>query len=190
MKTFETSPIDKSKFTHDDWAVEPDYKKWFDEATGLPCTIKRNVFYCYCGYVGVLSGHPLYGQDVDAINHLFDEQKISIHHGIPLMHDGITFAGSLAVLQEDGKITASEKESVDGEVIWWFGFHCFDLWDRLPFANISDADINAEFMFELARKEFEDMVYSGSYKDFKYVMAEVQKLAAVLGDMTKGLTNG
>lgn len=53
--------IDKSRWLRGPWDNEPDKVQWVDEATGLPCVIRRSPLGSLAGYVGVMDperNHP------------------------------------------------------------------------------------------------------------------------------------
>lgn len=82
MQTKQWNTIDKRTWPRGPWDHEPDKLQWQDEATGLVCLIDRKEHLgIFCGYVGVPSGHPLHGKDVDQLPDLDT-------------HGGINFAGS------------------------------------------------------------------------------------------------
>ena len=84
MKTLEYHTEDKSTWARGPWVSEPDKKQWPDPTTGLPCLILRNLAGVFCGYVGVHSGHALYGEGYEE---LYDKGvNISVH-------GGLTYAG-------------------------------------------------------------------------------------------------
>jgi hypothetical protein len=56
------------------WVDEVDKVQWQDDATGLPCLVKRNHMGAWCGYVGVSKGHPLF-EDTEA------DYKVEPHGG-------------------------------------------------------------------------------------------------------------
>jgi hypothetical protein len=70
MQTREWRTADKSGWGSGPWQDEPDKLQWTDEATGLPCLIKRNthVTGALCGYVGVAEGHPDFQKDYDDVD--------------------------------------------------------------------------------------------------------------------------
>lgn len=68
MQHREWTNMDKSDWPDGPWMNEPDKEQWTDEATGLPCLIKRNGSGALCGYVGVTEGHPWFMQDYDYVD--------------------------------------------------------------------------------------------------------------------------
>lgn len=77
METLEYATEDKTTWGDGPWQNEPDKVQWHDDATGLPCIVKRShTSGAWCGYVGVSKGHPLFGKDA------IDERKLDVHGGI------------------------------------------------------------------------------------------------------------
>lgn len=66
---------DKSDWGDGAWQREPDKMQWPDERTGMPCMMVRGPSGSWCGYVGVLPGHPAYGQPYQDID-------VSVHGGL------------------------------------------------------------------------------------------------------------
>lgn len=64
METREWSYTDKSEWGPGPWQHEPDKAQW-TTASGLPGLIVRNPSGALCGYVGVDSGHALFGVAYD-----------------------------------------------------------------------------------------------------------------------------
>lgn len=80
MEQREWLSADKSAWGPGPWQSEPDKAQWVDEATGLPCLAVRNSGGAWCGYVGVLPGHPLHGVDysteVEGLAALLERRKV------------------------------------------------------------------------------------------------------------------
>lgn len=85
------------------WWGEPDRVDWIDPGSGLPCRARRGPFGAWCGYVGLLPGHPWY--DVD-----YDDLDVEVH-------GGLTFGGRL---------------SDAPEAMRWVGFDCAHAGDYTP----------------------------------------------------------
>lgn len=91
------------------WSTEPDeLPVWRDDATGLHCVARRSHAGQWCGYVGVASDHPAYGQPAP--------DGIDVHGGV------------LSTARLCTKCAQREPSLHD---VWWFGFDCgvfdFDL---------------------------------------------------------------
>lgn len=151
-KTWTT--IDKTTWGDGPWMREPDKDQWTDDATGLPCLIKRSpVSGALCGYVGVPEGHPWHGKDfmdVDAD-----------------VHGGLTYAG----LCQDGP----EAETIchvpapgEPEPLYWLGFDCAHVMDVSP-----------GMCADLAAMGIRPPAYPFGefYKSIAYVKAECARLA-------------
>lgn len=97
-----------------EWSDEPDRAYWIDQATGLPCLLRRGPMSgAWCGYVAVPKSHRLYGHDYD--------------YGLDLnVHGGLTYA---APCQEDDRDTGI---CTPNGTAWWFGFDCAHAWDMCP----------------------------------------------------------
>lgn len=163
--------IDKSDWPLGPWQAEPDKLQWTDEATGLPCLIKRGPVGALCGYVGVPEGHPYFQVDYTDST----EREIAHHCDVPwcnpspehvlTVHGGITYS---AVCQE-----GDESESIchipkpgEPEHVWWLGFDCAHAYDVSPL-----------FLGRLPVFEHQ------TYRDLAYVQAECTRLAAQLKAM-------
>jgi hypothetical protein len=95
--------IGKQSWPPGPWHQEPDQKIWTDDATGLPCAMRRNeVTGIWLGYVGVPRSHPLFGKGYDEASGLS-------------VHGGLTYA----------------SEASNGEW-WYFGFDCGHAFDAQP----------------------------------------------------------
>jgi hypothetical protein len=72
------------------WEKEPTEEKWVDEGTNLHCRIRRHPEYMHlCGYVGVGSDHPNFGEGEDKLN-------LEVHGGLTYSStedDGIHWFG-------------------------------------------------------------------------------------------------
>lgn len=123
MKTIEYTTIDKSAWRRGEWDNEPDKVQWQDEATGLPCLVKRNgMVGILCGYVGVDSSHPHYGKGYSEL--------IDID-----VHGGLTYAAGCSHGDETTNICHIPSEG-EPDNVWWFGFdcnHCFDFAPGMPY---------------------------------------------------------
>jgi hypothetical protein len=113
MKTIEWKNVDKSSWPRGPWDNEPDAMQFADEATGLPCLVKRNHFGAWCGYVGVAAGHPAFEQERD-----FD------------VHGSITFRSFCD--GEPGTGICHLPDAGEPDRVWWFGFDCAHGWDFCP----------------------------------------------------------
>lgn len=106
--------VDRSGWPQGPWEGEPDKRQWQDEATGLPCLVKRGLLGAWCGYVGVPRSHPLYGKHYSEIE--LDDQP----------HGGLTFSGRCQEGDERDSICHIVEKGEDDDV-WWLGFDCAHL---------------------------------------------------------------
>lgn len=98
------------------WRDEPDRLEWRDEATGLPCLIRRTTFGSLCGYVAVPPGHPLHGHQ--GLQGLPDEVEDASHGGITNVSESWRHGDDgLWFMALPGDDTPPSKH-------WWFGFDC------------------------------------------------------------------
>ncbi len=115
---------DRSDWKSGPWDLEPiDKKVWKDSKTGLDCMIHRNPMGAWCGYVGVPSGHKLFGKDC------FDDLTYEF-----FCHGGLTFSESCHGMNEDGSGICHPAD--DGDHVWWFGFDCSHLDDLTPIGSV------------------------------------------------------
>lgn len=152
------------------WDSEPDALDW--EHAGLKCAIRRAPLGHLCGYVGIPSGHPLYGvayhQPHEALKPLRDamlEQpvpdRLAVH--LAILAGAIPDPCPDVVFDVHGGLTWSDDcvpgEKPDG--LWWFGFDCAHHGDYTP---------------NCGRPPFPNE----SYRDIEYVKAQTEKLAEQL----------
>jgi hypothetical protein len=116
METIEYRTQDKSQWGTGEWQDEPDKKQWQDEETGYPCLVVRNQLGALCGYVGVPSGHPHFGQD-------YDKPDVEVH-------GGLTFADACQPSNDESRGICHKVDVEDH--VWWFGFDCAHSWDLVP----------------------------------------------------------
>ena len=146
-KTWTT--VDKTSWGQGPWSEEPDKEQYADEATGLPCLIKRNTFGALCGYVGVSEGHPWFGKsygDIDAE-----------------VHGGLTYGDFCQEGDDEARTICHVPGPGEPDRVFWLGFDCGHAWDVSPGMDaryrefIHDADT--------------------TYKTVAYVKAECARLA-------------
>ena len=137
------------------WDDEPDKAEWRDEATGLPCMIKRNHLGALCGYVGAPRAHALYGI------HYSDAEDVLEYAG----HCGLTYSATCDERGEEcpeDTICHLPLEGEDDDV-WWLGFDCAHAWDVVP-----------------GMHEFIGFMPDAAYRDWEYVTQCVTQLAAAV----------
>ena len=117
-KTWTT--VDKTAWGEGPWSGEVDKEQFTDEATGLPCLVKRNHSGSLCGYVGVSEGHPWFGKDYGDLS--------------ADVHGGLTFAD---FCQEGDEAHTICHVPGPGEPdrVYWLGFDCGHAWDLVPGMN-------------------------------------------------------
>ena len=150
-KTWTTT--DKASWGPGPWESEPDKEQFADEATGLPCLVKRSPFGGnLCGYVGVSEGHPWFGKD---------------YGDVPAeAHGGLTFA---AFCQEGDEAHTICHVPGPGEPdrVWWLGFDCGHAWDVSPAMEARYRDLTWG----------PTSMPGTSYKTVAYVKTECARLA-------------
>jgi hypothetical protein len=148
--------VDKSGWPDGPWMKEPDKVQWTDEATGLPCLIRRNhQLGNWCGYVGVAASHPAFGKDC---------REIDVD-----VHGGLTFAEFCDEDEKETGICHVPEPGSDARV-WWFGFDCGHAWDLEP----GMMRLLPRHMFLNARS---------TYRDIAYVQGECRHLARQLAEI-------
>jgi hypothetical protein len=91
-----------------------------DEATGLPCLIKRGPVGALCGYVAVPEGHPWYRV------HYFD---VTPH---PNVHGELTYASHCQEGDDPAQTICHIPEPGEPDNVWWLGFDCAHAGDLTP----------------------------------------------------------
>lgn len=151
----------KAKAPKGPWTHEPDLVFWVDEATGLPCIMRRHTYYLtWCGYVGCPKDTPLPDDEAFIDDDTPPQMNIRVHGGLTggLLGDG--------ELPEDPK-WAEFLPAVQWDNMTWPGFDC-------GHSGIGDlSPVDAEFESEEAQ-----------YRDQAFVENECTKLAAQLFSMT------
>lgn len=142
------------------WVDEVDKVQWQDDATGLPCLVKRNHMGAWCGYVGVSKGHPLF-EDTDAGDQVDP-------------HGGVTFTG---FCQPHGE--GEEWDAIchvvdlgEDDRVWWIGFDCAHYADLVPFVHGT-----GEFGSKLPSP------VEITYRDLAYVTDQTVQLARDLHEL-------
>lgn len=154
MEPMTWTTVDKSGWGDGPWQSEPDKEQFTDEATGLPCLIKRGPVGALCGYVGVAEGHPWFGvmyQDLDAdVN----------------VHGSLTFSDFCHEGPEDETICHVPGPG-EPDRVWWLGFDCAHAWDLAPAMRA-----------EMASLGIPGIDADETYRPIGYVKAECATLAA------------
>jgi hypothetical protein len=128
MQTWTTLPDKAAAWGEGPWVGEPDKAQWADEATGLPCLAKRacDGSGVWCGYVGVPSGHPLYGVDRHA-----DAVRAAVDIPIELNYSDLCQEDERPIEHRVCHIPAPGEP----DDVWWFGYDCGDWNDVSPGTN-------------------------------------------------------
>lgn len=147
MENREWSFIDKSDWPKGEWHSEPDKVQFADATTGLPCLIVRGKAGALCGYVGVAEGHPLYGVQ-------YSDDSVSLD-----AHGGITYS-DFCFGDPEGHTICHVAGDGEPDKVWWFGFDCLHLYDRVP--------------------KWSDNDHGDAYRDIDYVKNECRQLAEQL----------
>ena len=150
-KTWTTT--DKASWGPGPWQDEPDKEQYADEATGLPCLVKRGPHGGQlCGYVGVAEGHPWFGKDYPDVD--------------ADVHGGLTYAGLCQEGPEDKTICHIPGPG-EPDRVWWLGFDCGHAWDVMPAMQARERE----------RGWAPIHMPDSSYKAVAYVKAECTSLA-------------
>ena len=128
-----------------EWGHEPNKVEWVDISTGLVCLAKRNrKTGAWHGYVGIPHDHVW-----------FSNRFIS--DGDMPVHGGIKYVGMLQ------RGNWHEPGPGDPGNVWWVGFSCSDVHDRLPYLSTSDLDWWDEV-----------------YRNLEFVQNECANIAAII----------
>ena len=121
METIEYINVhDRSEWGKGPWDDEPQDKiQWLDEASGLPCIVKRNPMGNWCGYVGVPAGHKFYQMDYE---------NVDIEHP----HGGLTYAAVCVAEGGPEHSICHIVEPGEPDDVWWLGFDCAHHMDVVP----------------------------------------------------------
>lgn len=103
-------PIDRTGWPSGPWDDEPDELEWpIEPGGGYLGRIQRNNLGALCGYVGLPTGHPLWGFHMSG-------------YGMVSVHGGVTHAAPYAS---------------GGRLVWLVGFDCAHAFDDVPGLLIS-----------------------------------------------------
>ncbi len=193
--------LPKSEWGDGPWQTEPDFRSWC--AHGLACIMNRPPMHgAWCGYVGVPPDHPWYGKKYSEI-----DSDTECHGGLTYCSaacDPLRFlpellhpneAGFLAALRADPEDRTAllvyadwlrEHDREDEEQLlrrrdelWYYGFDCNHANDIAPafrarMRSIANDPSTPESVATLFGSE---SPYATHYRDYDYVVAEVEKLA-------------
>lgn len=154
--------VDKSGWGEGPWNEEPDKIVWTDEATGLPCMIRRHPDQGnLCGYVAVAEGHPAFNRD---------REDIPVSGG----HRGLTYSAFCE--QGEPELGLCHIPEPGAPVrVWWLGFDCGHAFDLSPGTVAT-----------LRKVGVDHSIYRGeTYRDVPYVRECCRELAAELQAMIR-----
>lgn len=141
--------IEKAAWGDGPWQTEPDKEQFTDEATGLPCLVKRSLHSgALCGYVGVPPGHPWHGRDYDEID-----------PSPGLCQDG----------PEDSTICHIPAPG-EPDGVWWLGFDCAHAFDVSPAMAARERELGLPHLLHLPGPQEQ-------YRHVGYVKTECARLA-------------
>lgn len=193
--------IPKSQWGDGPWQTEPDDERWIDEATNLPCWIRRApVTGSLCGYVGVPRTHPAFGLPYD-FDIDFDPHAPFVPFRPELLGDGpdsmfrrmydrrqtewLTVKERKPVqtlvnqiVAHGGLTYANHQDDSGGENWrdwWWYGFDCAHAGDLAPAMEALKRTIGMPERFHLEYRE--------EYRTIAYVRAECVRLARQISDI-------
>ncbi len=164
METKTYTTVDRTNWPSGEWDNEPDKVQWQDEKTGLPCLAVRNPkFGNWCGYVGVVPGHPLYGK------HYREAEELNVH-------GGLTFADKCCPAATEATGICHVPGPGESNEVWWIGFDCAHGWDYMPgFMSLMKSIPSG--LDELTGLFLER---NATYRTLKYVQEQCLELAAQL----------
>lgn len=158
------------------WDTEPNDAQF--AASGYPCSLRRGILGCWCGYCGVFEGHPWFGLETRApVTPIHDE--LSKTYGALDLFLELTRTDRL-----DGQLILALAVHVHGGVTyakpgtygdttlpqaaWYFGFDCGHPGDVAP------------RMPEDVAAVLRDLSPDAVYRDYDYATGEVLRMAAQL----------
>lgn len=158
--------VDKTTWPRGEWDNEPDKIQWQDEATGMPCIIRRHPNGGFlCGYVGVPDSHPWHGR---AYNESPDGPDSIIE-----THYGLTYSDPCDPAEADYGICHKPGEG-EPDHVWWFGFDCAHYLDMSPGYR------------SLLKGSGLPPIESEIYRNVEYVAEECRNLAKQLSEHGSG----
>lgn len=146
--------------------LEPDFAIWRDAATGLVCLIRRTPYGHLCGYVGVPTGHKVFGIESEHEDIL---RELNVH-------GGVTFSGKIESVNffddSDDDGTPVDLEFMETS-IWFIGFDAAHSTDFSPgFRNIFSFSWFSNLDFPAGGEV--------SYKSFEFMKQQCTQLAQQL----------
>lgn len=162
------------------WEDEADKTAWIDEASGLPCIIRRSKHHgALEGFVAVPRGHDLFGFDHAALAPL----GIIVHGGLNYSEpcqenelEAVSVCHVEPIWRPIAEPVSGSQVDVD-EDLWWLGFSCDHSYDYVPKSHRHPNPPN-----HLAHGH--DIPQT--YRDEAYVHRQVVQLAAQLKALGDG----
>lgn len=151
---------DKSSWGDGPWQREVDKVVFTDEATGLPCLIKRShLSGSLCGYVGVAEGHPWFGRSAGEVD--------------AEVHGGLTYADFCQEGDDEAHTICHVPGPGEPDRVWWLGFdagHAFDICPAMEARELARG-------YPPIRSMGADWGMGEAYKTVAYMKAECASLA-------------
>lgn len=174
METGRRRWVDKAGWGDGPWQREDDFVAMVDDATGLPCFLCRNDLGCWCGYVGLMEGHPWFEKPRGFVSALVD-----VHGGVSFSAGSVVEPGPDPEPGAEPTLSDEIARAAPAGRVWWIGFDCCHGGDKAPaFAalfDVSAPDLPEELaaMIPALRR-----LLQTSYRDQAYATAMVLFLAA------------
>jgi hypothetical protein len=154
--------IDRSRWASGPWDNEPDRVEWRDEATGLPCLLRRGNPHigAWCGYVAMPPGHPWHGAEYDDID--------------VRVHGGLTFSGPCDEGDGTDRICHVPLPG-ESDNVWWLGFDCGHGMDLKPGMAAFEAEMEQTYGPQLIRAM--STLRGEVYRDLDYARRQCELIA-------------
>lgn len=163
--------MDKTRWGWGAWQGEPDKQQWTDGTTGFPCLVVRHPRKGnWCGYVGVSEKHPAYGLAFSdgQEGRILEPQELPTTQDVInsiVVHGGLSFAGNCSKNADERTGICHVSEPGQPDTVWWFGFDCGWMTDKLPAYEARNPD---------------DREPGAEYRTLPFVTEECRKLALQL----------
>lgn len=138
------------------WSNEPHRLEF--RAYGMSCLLVRDFrMWNWCGYVGMLPGHPSYGKN-------YDDIEVSVH-------GGLTYSRVCEVP------VCHIAQPAEPDELYWVGFDCAHGGDLVPGLEATQVKLNIPSLPFYEKRQ--------TYKTMDYARRETEALARQLSDMKK-----
>lgn len=171
MDTINRTFMDRTGWGPGSWDGEPDKVQWRDEATGLPCMVRRSpAFGAWCGYVAIPAAHPWRADGAPG----YDDLDVDVH-------GGLTFAGFCDGDEETGICHVPGPD--DEDPAYWIGFDCGHGFDVFPAALAREHALDPinraieGVVMGFAHALEDDRGLRAEYRTLDYVRAECANVA-------------